>query len=240
MNESLADATVGEIVARDFRSASVFEQFGIDFCCGGRQSVAEACRAAKVDATVVGQALAALPPVAGSGNEDVTAWPLDRLADYIVKTHHAYVRAALPVIAAHLTKLVAVHGARHPELESVVRAFDDLSRDLLQHMLKEERVLFPYLRRLSAADGRPLTNPFGSVRNPIQMMAREHQQAGDEMRLIREITNGYTMPADGCATYRVTLAALALFERDLHQHVHLENNVLFPKAIEREHSDGGR
>jgi regulator of cell morphogenesis and NO signaling len=244
-------ATVGEIVATDFRAAAVFEQFGIDFCCGGRRTVAEACRSAGADATAVARALEALPGTAGAsgasavpgvagvaGVDDanaVTRWPLDRLVDRIVETHHAYVRSALPVIMQSLATIVQVHGQRHPELERVAAAFSEMGGDLLQHMMKEERVLFPYIRELAAAgDHRPLQSPFGSIEYPIRMMEREHQEAGDGLRLIRELTNGYEPPADGCTTYRAAMAELARFERDLHRHVHLENNVLFPKAIERE------
>ena len=239
MSHSFEKATVGEIVAADSRAAAVFEQFGIDFCCGGRRSVAEACQTADVDPATVERALETLAsdePAAG----DITRWPLDRLIDYIVGTHHAYVRTALPAIARHLTKLVEVHGARHPELIRVADSFERLGSDLLRHMMKEEWMLFPYVRGLALASGesrRP--SPFGSVENPIRMMEREHQEAGDEMRAIRELTNGYTPPSDACTTYRVCLSELARFERDLHQHVHLENNVLFPGAVELEQRHGG-
>jgi len=194
--------------------------------------VAEACRQAAVDPAAVERALGALPATAPSEAEDVTRWPVGRLIDYIVTTHHTYVRTALPVITRYLAKLVDVHGQRHPELERAAAAFSLLSSDLTFHMLKEEHVLFPYLRELGA--GHTLSSPFGSVENPISMMEREHRQAGDELRVIRELTNGYTPPDDGCTTYRVCFAELAAFERDLHRHVHLENNVLFPKAIELE------
>lgn len=235
MDQSFERATVGEIVATDFRTAAVFERFGVDFCCGGRRLVAEACRAAAADPAAVRQALAALPPPDADDEGDVTRWPLDRVVDHIVATHHAYVRSTIPGIARHLAKLVEVHGARHPELARVATAFDDLGRDLLQHLLKEERVLFPYIRELVARDcGVNPSSPFGTVENPIRAMEREHREAGDEMRLIRELTHGYVPPADACATYRVAFDELAAFERDLHRHVHLENNVLFPKAVEVE------
>lgn len=231
MSESFERTTVGEIVATDFRTAGVFEHFGIDFCCGGRRSVAEACRAAAADPVAVERALQSLPP-ADSDEGDVTRWPVDRVIDHIVATHHAYVQSAVPLIARYLAKLVEVHGVRHPELRRIAVAFDQMGGDLLQHMRKEERVLFPYIRELATTtDGQRLSSPFGTVENPIRMMEREHREAGDELRLIRELTNGYTVPADGCTTYRVAFAELAQFERDLHRHVHLENNVLFPKAI---------
>jgi regulator of cell morphogenesis and NO signaling len=236
MNEPLATETVGGIVAADFRAAAVFEEFGIDFCCGGRRLFAEACRTAGADPTAVARALDALLASIETP-DDVTQWPLERLIDCIVSTHHVYVRSAVPTIARNLTKLEAVHVARHRELARVRAYFDQIAADLEQHMMKEEQVLFPYVRELSArqeACGLTLS-PFGTVENPINMMEREHREAADGLRVIRELTKGYTAPSDGCTTYAVCMAELQRFERDLHRHVHLENNVLFPRAIEREH-----
>ncbi|HWK09368.1 MAG TPA: iron-sulfur cluster repair di-iron protein [Vicinamibacterales bacterium] len=235
MSEVFERTTIGEIVAGDFRAAGVFERFGIDFCCGGRRTISEACRTAAADPSAVKAALDALPAAGPSDDRDVTRWPLDRLADHIVNTHHAYVRAALPAIARHLAKIVEVHGARHPELPRIETAFTQIARDLLQHMLKEERVLFPYIRQLARHNSEMrMPSPFGTVENPIRMMEREHRQAGDEMHLIRALTNGFVPPSTACATYRVTFDELALFERNLHRHVHLENNVLFPRAVDLE------
>ncbi len=239
MSESFERTTIGEIVATDFRTARVFEHFGIDFCCGGRRSIAEACERAALDPQTVERALLALPPVAEHDDSDLTRWSADRLIEHILTNHHAYVRAALPSIGRQLAKLVEVHGQRHPELARIAASFDHMSRDLLQHMMKEERVLFPYIRELGSAHrGESSQSPFGTVENPIRMMEREHREAGDELRLIRELTSGYVPPAEGCPTYRVCFAQLAEFERDLHRHVHLENNVLFPKAIELERASG--
>jgi len=224
--------TVGEMVATDFRAAAVFEQFGIDFCCGGRRDLGDACRIATADPAEVLRALDALPAVTDD-TTDVTQWGLDRLIDHIISVHHDYVRSSMPMIRQYLAKLVEVHGARHPELVRVAACFDTVIRDLGQHMLKEEQVLFPYVRELAmtAAGGRHVPSPFGTVENPIRMMEREHREAADELRLIRELTNGYVAPDDGCTTYRVCMSELERFERDLHRHVHLENNVLFPKAV---------
>jgi regulator of cell morphogenesis and NO signaling len=235
MNESLNRATIGDIVATDFRTAGVFEQFGIDFCCGGRRSFADACREAAADPELVRRALDALPADRTGDEDDLRQWPVERLVEHIVSTHHAYVRAATLGIAHHLAKLVTVHGDRHPELARVADAFEQLGDELHQHMMKEEHVLFPYIRELGD-NGRGVVrpSPFGTVENPIRMMEREHREAGDEMHLIRLLTNGYTPPDDACTTYRVCFAELAQFERDLHRHVHLENNVLFPMAVELE------
>ncbi|HJZ74317.1 MAG TPA: iron-sulfur cluster repair di-iron protein [Vicinamibacterales bacterium] len=238
MSEAFERTTVGDIVAMDFRAAAVFEQFGIDFCCGGRRSVAEACRTAAVNPLDVEAAIDALP-AESAGDSDVGAWPLHDLIDHIVSTHHTYVRAALPLIRQYLAKLVEVHGARHPELADVASAFDAIADEMAHHMLKEEHVLFPYVRQLEApagTRGRRLS-PFGTVENPIRMMEREHQDAADGVQAIRVLTHGYIAPEDGCTTYRVCMDELARFERDLHRHVHLENNVLFPRAIALEHDD---
>jgi regulator of cell morphogenesis and NO signaling len=238
MTERFEGSTVGDIVAGDFRTASVFEQFGIDFCCGGRRSLEDACRAASADTKAVIKALDALLPSA-AGEDEVTHWPVGRLIDHITATHHSYVRSALPAIARYLAKLHEVHGARHPELTRVAAVFDRLSAELEQHMLKEEHVLFPYVRDLAEhADQRCgfLQSPFGTVNNPIRMMEQEHRDAGDALQIIRELTDGFTPPADGCTTYAVCMAELVRFERDLHRHVHLENNVLFPKALELENA----
>jgi regulator of cell morphogenesis and NO signaling len=232
MNEPLTTTTIGDIVATDFRAADVFERFGIDFCCGGARSFDDACRSVDADPAEVRRALDALP-APDRVQDEVTEWPLNRLADHIVDTHHAYVRAAMPTIARYLAKLIEVHGARHPELTRVASHFDRLSAELDQHMAKEEQVLFPYVRQLaaSAPGGRHFPSPFGSVENPIRMMEREHREAAGELDAIRTLTNGYAPPDDGCTTYAVCLAELQRFERDLHRHVHLENNLLFPKAI---------
>jgi len=234
MSDAFERHTVGDIVAADFRAGGVFEKFGIDFCCGGRRSVAEACRTAAVDPAEVERALEALT-AAGKGDDDVTKWTLDRLIDHILDTHHSYVRASLPLITKYLAKLVEVHGARHPELARIAATFQQTAQGLTQHMMKEEQVLFPYIREIAtSSDARRTPSPFGTVENPIRMMEREHEEAGDEMRLIRQLTNGYEAPADGCTTYRVCFSELAQFERDLHRHVHLENNILFPRAVEIE------
>jgi regulator of cell morphogenesis and NO signaling len=232
MNEQLATRTVGEVVAADFRAAAVFEQFGIDFCCAGRRTLDDACRAAAANPDVVVHALEALPPAIET-DDDAARWPIPRLIDLIVSTHHAYVRSAMPTITRHLGKLIEVHGSRHPELSRVAAYFDQVVADLGQHMVKEEQILFPYLRELAeSSDGCGRTqSPFGTVANPIQMMEREHQEVGDALRIIRELTRGYAAPDDGCTTYAITMAELLQFERDLHRHVHLENNVLFTAAM---------
>jgi regulator of cell morphogenesis and NO signaling len=240
MSVAFESATVGQIVADDFRAAAVFDRFGIDFCCDGRQSLPDACRKAAVSPDVVVRQLEALD-AAGHIDDDVARLPLDRLIDHIVSVHHVYVREALPRITGYLRKLVEVHGGRHAELALVAAAFDRLGSELKQHLIKEERVLFPHLRDLAEhGEGycARVMSPFGSVENPIRMMEREHRDAGDELEMIRELTSNYTAPADGCTTYAVCMRELKTFERDLHRHVHLENNVLFPRAIALENGSG--
>jgi regulator of cell morphogenesis and NO signaling len=232
MADQLNIATVGDIVAGDFRAANVMEQFGIDFCCGGRRSLADACRLASADPAAVVTALNALPGQAVD-RVDAAHWPIDRLIDHIVGTHHAYVRQALPAIAGRLATLREAHGPRHPELACIADVFDQIGAELMQHLLKEERILFPYIREL-AARGHQIAEtsvmPFRTIAYPIAIMEREHRDASDELGVIRGLTNGYIPPADGCSTYAVCMAEFAEFERDLHRHVHLENNVLFPRA----------
>ena len=226
--------TLGEIVAADYRAAGVLDQFGLDFCCGGKRTFGAACTAARLDPGVVGAELAKLSErSATTGVPDVT-WAVDALADYIVRRHHSYVREQLPVIDGHLAKLAAVHGDRHPELAQIVAHFAELAGELRLHMVKEEQVLFPYLQQLAASAECGLEPPvgmFGSVSNPIRMMEAEHRYAGDELGVIREMTSNYAVPSDGCTTYRICYQELAAFDADLRQHIHLENNILFPHAV---------
>lgn len=230
------DETIGDIVAADYRAAAVFERFGLDFCCGGRQTLDDACRQPAVDGSAL---LDALGELGGqdAASSDAAGWPLDTLVAHIVTHHHAYVRAAIPVIAAHAARIAAVHGSRSPELPEVARLFEELAGGLALHMAKEEEMLFPYILALAGAERegrRGASSPFGTIRNPIRMMEEDHEQAGDEMRAIRELTRGYAVPDFACATYRACLEELRDFERDLHRHVHLENNVLFPRAVQLE------
>jgi regulator of cell morphogenesis and NO signaling len=243
MSSPLEHATIGEIVANDYRTASVFDRFGLDFCCGGKRTLAEACRSQGVDPAAVVSALPASdePPAESRGMPDAT-WTVDALAAYIVTTHHRYVREQAPVIASRLAKLVMVHGARHPELQTIAAHFGEVVDELHVHMRKEEELLFPYMCALAVAHRDGLAAPpnlFGTVRNPIRMMEAEHNSAGHELALIRELTRDYEVPADGCTAYRVGFEEMAAFDRDLRMHIHLENNVLFPKAVALEEAFAG-
>ena len=228
--------TIGEIVADDFRTAAIFKKYGIDFCCRGGRTIEEACEKKKESEKKLIEELAALP----SGKEemvDVSGWPLDLLANYIVKIHHEYVREKTPILLQFLDKICKVHGERHPELFEIKDLFTESAHDLAEHFQKEERVLFPFIEKLVKASqtGEPLEpTHFGTVENPIEMMKHDHTVEGDRFAKIAELTQGYNPPADACNTYQVTFSMLEEFENDLHRHIHLENNVLFPKAIELE------
>jgi regulator of cell morphogenesis and NO signaling len=229
-----SDTTIRTIVADDFRAASVFERHGIDFCCGGNRSVADACGELGVDAAAVETELEAAMASAGPGLPRYNTWQLDFLIGYIVTNHHGYVRQAIETLRVHTRKVAEVHGDRHPEVKAIAERFENIAGELTRHMAKEEQVLFPYINGLVAAardGGATPVAPFGAVANPIRMMEIEHQAAGDEMASIRKLSGGYVPPADACTTFTVTYQELQAFEADLHQHVHLENNILFPKSL---------
>jgi regulator of cell morphogenesis and NO signaling len=234
-----ATSTVREIVAADYRAAAVFHRFGIDFCCRGGRELEHVCRELHLDPSQVLAALDAECAPAPSGVPRFASWDCPALISYIVANHHAYVRQAIPTLLAHTGKVARVHGARHPELVDVARLFEAVAQEMTSHMAKEEHVLFPYVMELSDAvaggDAAPPA-PFGTVENPIRMMEMEHETAGDAMARIRALSGDYCAPEDACETFRVCYRELEAFEHDLHAHVHLENNILFPKAIELERS----
>lgn len=229
--------TVGEMVKNDFRKAEVFKKFGIDFCCGGKRTLEETCAKKGVDITAVKRELAAIEQSPSFEGIDFDSYSLTNLIDHIVDKHHAYVTNSLTVLNEFVGKVARVHGESHPEMKKVYELFEMIKLELEGHMLKEERVLFPYIKNLELAkmmDAKSASAGFGTVRNPIAMMEHEHEQVGQYMSEINELTNGYTAPPDACMTFRVSLHKLKEFEDDLHQHIHLENNILFPKAIEME------
>ena len=224
------DQTIREIVASDFRTAAVFQRHGLDFCCNGCRTLEQGCREAGADSGAVLRDLDVVLAAPSAGVPDFASWNAQELVDYIVDTHHGYVRGALPVLLKHTRKIADVHGQHHPELGHIARLVARVADEMHDHMAKEERVLFPYIAALASAGGEAPPAPFGSVQNPIRMMEAEHQFVGDAMAEIRQLTGGYAVPDDACTTYRVCLQELEAFEADLRTHVHLENNVLFPKA----------
>jgi len=232
--ETLEKTTIGEYVANDFRTAAVFSKYGIDFCCKGNRTIDEACEKKDINPD---QLLELLNTVLTSKNDnsiDFKTWPLDLLADYIEKTHHRYVEEKTQTLLPFLNKLCKVHGANHPELFEINDLFMGCAGELAQHMKKEELMLFPFIKKMAKAalSEEQIAKPqFGTVQNPIAMMMAEHETEGDRFVKIAALTNNYTPPADACNTFRVTYAMLADFEQDLHKHIHLENNILFPSAL---------
>lgn len=234
MTSRFAAATLGSIVADDYRAGAVLDGFGLDFCCDGKRTLEEACRAHAVPIDAVVSALEQLGPATAPSDTPDASWAADALCRFIVDRHHRYVRTQLPVISSHLAKLSDVHGARHPELLTIAQHFQAIADELTMHLMKEEEILFPFIRALARAEAEGASAPpnmFGTVMNPIRMMEAEHQSAGNELELVRALTGNFTAPADGCATYRVCFEELAAFDRDLRTHIHLENNILFPKAV---------
>lgn len=227
---------IGELVADNYRYAGVFKNVGIDFCCNGNRTIEQACEAKKIDSDSLMKNLENAANEFQQESIDFKSWPLDLLADYIEKRHHRYVEQKIPEIKPFLAKIAKVHGGRHPELLEVEKLFLESAGELTKHMKKEELILFPYIRDLvkAKASGGETFAPFGTVKNPIKMMMDEHDTEGERFRQIAALTDNYTPPADACNTYRVSFSLLKEFEEDLHLHIHLENNILFPKAIDLE------
>lgn len=231
------NATVGQLVTEDYRRADVFKSFGIDFCCGGKKTVNDVCNEKGIDSNRVWQALEDLQQRPTGSVPNYQQWPQDFMCDYIANTHHKYVSQTIPVLLQYLKKLESVHGTAHPELVEIARHFDQIAAEMTAHMGKEEQVLFPYIKKLVTTEQNgqaPELPPFGTIKNPIQMMEAEHESAGGGMEAIRELSGGFVSPEDACNTYRVTYAKLEEFEADLHNHIHLENNILFPAAVKLE------
>lgn len=235
--EDPATMTIGGFVAADYRTAEVFERYGIDFCCGGNVTLADACRQKGVDlATILGEIAAAKSePLARSQN--FAAWELPFLADYIVTVHHAYIKENVGQIAAYARKITEVHGTRHPELGEIAALFDRIAADLEAHLREEEEVFFPAVKRADAAvkAGKPPEQQDGdAIRKDLVRLRREHEEVGDAIHKIRALAKDFAIPDDACTTYALTYRKLKEFEDDLHKHVHLENNILFLKAEQLE------
>ena len=230
----MKNRTIGSFVAEDFRTAAVFNKYGIDFCCKGGRTLEEVCEKKDIDAIVLMGELERLVSQQAENTIDFRQWPLDLLADYIEKTHHRYVEEKIPVLLQFLNKLSKVHGDRHPELYEINDLFIGCAQELSQHLKKEELVLFPFVRKMVTATitGQTIERPhFGTIENPVALMMHEHDGEGERFRKIAALSNQYTPPADACNTYKVTYAMLKEFEEDLHKHIHLENNILFPSAL---------
>lgn len=232
-------STVGDLAVTIPGATRVFEALGIDYCCGGNRRLEEVCQVSNLPVEQVIRSLAEAESssAARPQNEDWQQASLTSLQAYIVDYHHAFTRKELNRIESLLHKVCSVHGQNHTELFRLQTVFQTLKEDLLPHMLKEEQVLFPYIEKLEEATRHhgPVDRPFFiTVQNPVRMMMFEHDAAGEILAEMRQLTNGYTVPPEGCISYKTLYEALRDFEYDLHQHIHLENNLLFPRAIKLE------
>ena len=229
------EKTVRELALEFPAATRIFEQLGIDYCCGGNQTLEVACIRAGVLVSRVEESLTSTEPTERERNWHTE--PLFGLIEYIKNRHHRYTRDEINRLGPLFEKVCSVHHSSHLELLSMQETFGALARELDVHMMKEEAVLFPYIQRMEEAviaKEPVIPPPFVAVRNPIAMMIREHDDAGVALRALRDASHGYTIPADACLSYQTLYKALAVFEADLHQHIHLENNILFPRALELE------
>ncbi|MEO8590983.1 MAG: iron-sulfur cluster repair di-iron protein [Flavobacteriales bacterium] len=228
------EQSIGSIVARDYRAAAVLTAYGIDFCCKGGRSVDEVCRTKNIDPAELTRDIEAALGRDTHDGEDFRHWTLARLVDHIEQVHHRYVEQRVPLLRQYLDKLCTVHGDRHPELFEIRDEFDACAAAMAVHMRKEEFLLFLFIKQLEKAQREgnvPPTPHFGTVNNPVHMMMEDHDAEGERFRRIQQLSWGYANPPDGCVTYSTTMRMLRDFEEDLHKHIHLENNILFPRAV---------
>jgi len=225
----LQNLSVGEIVANDFRTSSVFKKAGIDFCCGGKQSLNDACAEKGINTTELENEILKIAEEPVNEFMNFITWNPVFLSEYIVNTHHKFVLKNLPELVFYTRKIANVHGEHHPELVEVANLFDKINAELLQHLKNEEEVLFPAIKEVVNSNSETAKK---TIVSEIARMEGEHEFAGGAMDEINRITKGYKVPEDGCNTYRVAFQLLEQFEDDLHTHVHLENNILYLKALE--------
>ena len=236
MNGSLTSLSLAQIVNSNHQAASVFERYHLDFCCKGKRSLEQACSEQQLPVAQVTEELESI--FAGDSKKTVIDFDkmnLTQLCDYILQTHHSYVKNEMPQIYAYLEKVSSKHGERHPELYKIFQTFAAVKEEMEGHMKKEELILFPRikeLQKLADNESANLQLNIGYLQSPITVMEQEHDHAGNMLNDIRILSDDYTPPQDACTTYRLSFAALKAFELDLHQHVHLENNILFPKSVE--------
>lgn len=230
---STSDKTIGEIVAGDYRTARVFEKHGIDFCCGGKVAFAATCKEKGIDIVTITGELDALKSEPVERGQDYASWELPFLADYIINVHHAYLKENTGQIAAYAQKIAVVHGTHHPELIEIAAVFDKVATDLTAHMMEEEEGFFPTAKRAYANIKSGLaveSKDIETIRTLLEKFVHEHEKIGDDIHTIRHLAKEYAIPDDVCNTFVLTYRKLEEFEDDLHKHVHLENNILFPKA----------
>lgn len=245
MTSITTQTTVGQLVAARPARSRVFEQLGIDYCCGGKLPLEQTCDAHGLDAATVVKMLEAVDHAiteaenagaSAAAHVDAAAMSLTDLADHIEKTHHAYLRTELPRLQWMIGKVANAHGQRYPWVVQIQHLFAGFQEELMAHMFKEENILFPIIRALESGQDHKLNHCGGSIANPIRVMEAEHDGAGDALAQFNKLTNNYTAPPDACNTFLAMMDALAQLEKDMHQHVHKENNILFPKALTLEAS----
>ncbi|MCU0447052.1 MAG: iron-sulfur cluster repair di-iron protein [Microscillaceae bacterium] len=232
-----SNQTLAEIVLENQQTAEVLSKYQLDFCCGGSQTLAEACAVKNLNIKDLQNELQTISAGNSSAKTNFNVWDLALLSDYIVQKHHHYIIHNVPIIQHLLHKVVDAHADKHPELVEIREIFTELSEELLSHLQKEEVILFPYIKNLAGAEKYNLENPHvcvKTIQNPIKVMETEHEEAGILLKLIRNLSQNYTLPVDACPTYRLVFDKLQTFEKDLFQHIHLENNILFPKALQSE------
>lgn len=233
MNTS--DRTIGEIVAVDYRTAKVFENHGIDFCCGGNVALAATCTDKGIDLATITRELEAVQIGPVERSQNYASWELPFLADYIINAHHTYLKENTGPIAAYAQKIAGVHGAHHPEVIEIATIFDKIAVDMAAHLREEEEVCFPAIKRAHAANkagAAPAAKDIATIQTSLKKLSQEHEGIGEAVHAIRHLANEYAIPGDVCNTFVVTYRKLKEFEDDLHKHVHLENNILFPKAAQ--------
>ena len=233
ITSEINQAKVGEVVSLNFNTAGVFQKYGIDFCCGGGVTVEKACQKHGLNVDKVTSELTNLLSESVSSDESYSDWSISFLIDYIVNTHHSYVRRKTEELGFYTSRVAEVHGQSHPENIQIHSLFEAISKEMQSHMASEEEVVFPLLKKIErfAANGEVIPEEIkAAFHNQIGEMENEHEAAGDLMKQIRVLSNGFTTPVDACTKYRILYQNLDVFEKDLHKHVHLENNVLFKKA----------
>ncbi len=237
MNEkrTVSEKTIGQLVAEDYRISTVFEKYGIDFCCGGQITLAESCRENGLDPEAILREIEEVKNTRVERKENYATWALPFLADYIVNIHHAYLNENTEKITEYLHKTAEVHGANHPEVIEIAAIFDEIATDMAKHLREEEEVLFPALKRIHAAQlagANPAEKDREMLQASLATLQKEHDEIGDAVHKIRHLAKNYQIPEDACNTFMVSYSKLKEFEEDLHKHVHLENNILFQKAAQ--------
>ena len=232
MNE-FTNMTLAQIVSKNHRAASIFEKYHLDFCCKGKRSLQEACDEQSLSFNEVSKELETTFLQNEKRDLDFEKMSLSSLSEYIIAKHHEYVKGELPLIYGYLEKVSDKHGNRHPELHKIFQTFAAVKEEMESHMKKEEVILFPRIKELENLADKKISVPvnINYYQSPIHVMEQEHDHAGSLLNEIRLLTSNYNPPADACTTYRLSFASLKNFEQDLHQHVHLENNILFPRTI---------